>query len=156
MKKSQKRHFQIFDASEYRVGIVCAKFNSDITDKILETALEKLNEYGVKPDSISVRYVAGSVEIPVILQTMAKTKKYDFLIALGAIIKGETDHYHYVAKIVTDGILRTMMDYNLPVGFAVLTTRNKKLAQARFVIGAEAAEAALQNVKIIKNIKKTG
>ncbi|MCK5356819.1 MAG: 6,7-dimethyl-8-ribityllumazine synthase [Elusimicrobiales bacterium] len=152
MRKKQKQHFQIFDASKYRIGIVCAKFNSDITDKILKTALEKLNEYKVKSDSINVRYVAGGVEIPVILQAMAKTKKYDCMLAIGAIIKGKTDHYNYVAKIVADGILRTMMDYNMPVGFAVLTTHNKKLAQARFAIGAEAAEAALQNIKIIKNI----
>ena len=99
-----------------------------------------------------MRYVAGSVEIPIILQTMAITKKYDCLIAVGAIIKGETDHYHYVAKIITDGILRVMMDFNLPIGLAVLTTPNLKLAQKRINIGAEAVEAVLQNVAIIKKI----
>lgn len=155
MRKNQKQHFQIFDASKYRVGITCAKFNSDITDKILENALEKLNEYGVESDNINVHYVAGSAEIPVVLQAMAKTKKYDCLLAVGAIIKGETDHYDYVAKIVTDGVLRTMLDYSIPVGFAVLTTHNKKLAQARFAIGAEATEAALHNSKIIKQPKGT-
>ena len=152
MREKQKQHFQTFDASKYRVGIVCAKFNSDITDKILETALEKLNEYKVRPDSIDVHYVAGGVEIPVILQAMAKTKKYDCMLAIGAVIKGETDHYDYVAKIVVDGIVRMMMDHNMPVGFAVLTIRDKKLAETRLTVGAEAAEAALQNTKILKNI----
>lgn len=152
MKQTPTNNFQQFDASNYRVGLVCAQFNSDITNKILVSALEKLADYQIAGENIDVHYVAGSVEIPVILQAMAKTKKYNCLIAIGAIIRGQTDHYHYVAKIVMEGLAKVTLDYNLPIGLAVLTTPNKKLAVKRITIGAAAAEAALHNAKIMKQI----
>jgi len=150
MQKSQTNNFEIFDASEYKVGLVVAQFNSDITNQILVSALEKLEEFNVKEENITVEHVAGSVEIPVILQTLGKTKKYNCLIAIGAIIKGQTDHYDYVAKLVCEGTLMAMMDNNIPIGLAVLTTHNKKLAEERVNIGGEAIEAAMKNAKIIK------
>lgn len=148
--KNNEHHFQPFNASAYRVGIVCAKFNGDVTEKVLTNALEKLNKYQVLKTNITVKYVAGSVELPIMLQALAKKKKYDCLIAIGAVILGQTDHYTYVCKMTSEGILRVMLDYSLPVGFAVLTVKNKKLAMARISIGGEAVEAALQTVKEIK------
>lgn len=152
MQKAQINNFEPFDASDYKVGLICAQFNSDITNKILTSALEKLDDYQVASENIEVRYVAGSVEIPVILRAMAKTKKYDCLIAIGVIIRGQTDHYHYVAKIAMEGINKVMLDYGLPIGLAVLTTPNKKLAAKRITIGTEAVKAALNNAKIISQI----
>ncbi len=152
MQPSQTNNFEIFDASKFKVGIVCAQFNSDITGEILALALGKLKNYQVKNNSITVCRVAGSVEVPVVLAALAKTKKYNCLIAIGAIIRGQTDHYDYVAKIVTDGVLRVSLDYNLPIGFGVLTTSNKKLAQARVDIGAQAVSAALHSVKVIFSV----
>lgn len=153
MQKTKTHNFEPFDASSYKVGLVCAQFNSDITNKILTSALEKLDDYKVASENIKVHYVAGSVEIPVILQAMAKTKKYNCLIAIGAIIRGRTDHYRYVAKIVIEGLTKIMLDYNLPIGLAVLTTPNKKLAVKRIAIGAEAVEAAMHNAKTISQIR---
>ncbi|MBI2436893.1 MAG: 6,7-dimethyl-8-ribityllumazine synthase [Candidatus Magasanikbacteria bacterium] len=147
MKNGQHKS-EIFNASKFRFGIVQATFNSDITEKILEYALKTLSEYKVVQKNITIHKVPGSVEIPVVLQAMAKSKKYDALIAIGAVIKGKTDHYHVVAKFVTEGVLRVSLDNILPIGFAVLTTQNKKLAQERVTIGAEAVEAVLQVVKI--------
>lgn len=149
MKNSKKQTFPVFNASKYYIGLVVAQFNSDITNQILAGARKKLREYNVPANNIKIVQVPGSVEIPVILQSMAKTKKYDCLLAIGAVIRGQTDHYHFVAKIATEGILRVMLDYNLPIGFAVLTTSNKRLAEERINIGAEAVVAALHNAKII-------
>lgn len=153
MKNSKKHFFPVFNAGKYHIGLAVAQFNNDITEQILASAKEKLRDYKILESNITVAKVAGSVELPVILQSLAKTKKYDCLIAIGAIIRGQTDHYYFVAKIVTEGVLRVMLDYNLPIGFAVLTTPNKKLAEKRINIGAEAVTAALHNARIIKNFK---
>ncbi len=153
MQQSTKKMFKVFDASDYRVGIVMAQFNSDITEKILKSALAKLEEYGIKKQKVKVYRVSGSVEIPVVVQAMAASDKFDLAIAIGAIIKGETDHYTYVANLVTNGILEAMED-GMPVGFGVLTVNNKEQAITRLHIGAEAAEAALQAAKIVQQILK--
>ena len=153
MQKSQTHDFEVFDAGKFRVGLVCAQFNSDITDRILDSAIKRLKDFKIRDDKVDNYFVTGSVEIPVILQALAKTKKYDCLIAIGAIIKGKTDHYYYVAKMAVEGVQKVSLDYNLPIGLAVLTTPNKKLAQLRVNIGAEAAEAVLHNVKIIQSLQ---
>ncbi|MFH1292023.1 MAG: 6,7-dimethyl-8-ribityllumazine synthase [bacterium] len=149
MQKSQTHNFEVFDASKYKIGIVCAHFNQDITGQILDSALDKLNKFQVANENIDIYHVAGSVEIPIILQSMAKTGQYQCLIAIGAIIRGETDHYNYVAKLVVEGINRVTLDHSLPIGFAVLTTGNKELAQARVSIGAEAVQASLHNAQML-------
>lgn len=135
---------KVFDASRFKVGIVVSRFNSDITEKLLESALITLQEYRVKEKNIKVVKVAGSVEIPLALQKFAKTKKYDCLIALGAVIKGETDHYKYVCKTAQEGILRVMLDYNIPVGFGVLMVNTLAQAEARTESGGFACAAAIE------------
>lgn len=150
MQQANKTKLELFDASNYKVGIVCANFNNDITDQVLQNALEELEKFKVK--NIKVNRVAGCVEIPTVLQVMAQSKLYDGLISIGAIIKGETDHYDYVAKMVSEGALRVMLDNSIPVGFAVLTTQNRELAEKRVEIGAEAVSAILHSTKILRNI----
>ena len=140
----------IFDASRLKVGIVVARFNKNITEKILASALATLQEYKVKDKNIKVVSVPGSVEIPFTLQKLARTKKYDCLVALGAVIKGETDHYIYVCKMAQEGVLRVILDYRIPVGFGILTVENLEQAKTRLDIGAAASVAALElaNLKI--------
>lgn len=140
-----------FDAAKYRVGIVVAQFNSGITAQLLDSAQKMLAAYGVLEKNITVASVAGSIEIPVVLQAMAKTKKYTCLVVLGAVIRGETTHYDYVCKIVSEGTLRVMLDYTIPVGFGILTIENNEQAQARVASGGGAVEAALQAAKTIKS-----
>ncbi len=152
-QRKQIDKIKSFDASKYRIGIVVAQFNSDITEQLLNSALETAKQFKIPAKNITVHRVAGSVEIPVILKMLAETKKYNALAALGAIIRGETDHYDYVAKIVSEGVLRVMLDYGVPVGFGVLTCENVKQAQVRVHSGAGALAAALQCAKIIKNEK---
>lgn len=152
MQKSKVDNFKKFNARKYRVGLVVAQFNRDITDALLDGAIKMIRAYKIPDKNIVVKKVAGSIEIPLILQMLAKQKKFDCLVAIGAIIRGETPHFDYVAKIVSEGILEVMLDYDIPVGFGVLTLSSIAQAKARFGSGASAAEAALQSAKLLKRI----
>jgi 6,7-dimethyl-8-ribityllumazine synthase len=146
-----QKEFQVFDASAYRVGIVVANFNPEITDALLESALSMCEKYSVLKENIHICRVAGAVEIPVVLKALAD-KKYDCLVGLGAIVRGDTPHFDYVAKVVSEGVIRVMMDYGTPVGFGVLTLENQSQAQSRLHTGGGAVEASLQSLKQIKSI----
>lgn len=149
MQKSKTANFKKFNAGGYSVGIVVAEFNKDITEALLESALQTLHKYGVRDSKIKICRVAGSIEIPVILQSLAMQKKFDCLIAIGTIIRGETPHFDYVAKIVSEGVLRIMLDFNIPIGFGVLTLDSKTQANERINSGGGAAEAALQSARLL-------
>jgi 6,7-dimethyl-8-ribityllumazine synthase len=112
-------------------AIVVSEFNSTITDKLLEGALTRLQERGVKLEDIYVAKVPGAVEIPLIAKLLANTKKYQAIICLGAVIRGDTDHYDYVCDQVSMGCQKIMLDYDLPVIFGVLTTNNLQQALDR-------------------------
>ncbi len=144
----------IFDASKYRIGIVVAQFNSGITKQLLDSAEGVATQFKIPAKNITVRHVAGSVEIPVILQAMAKTKRYDALLALGAIIRGETAHFDYVAKMASEGVLRVMLDHGIPIGFGILACFSQEQAQQRVHGGGEALAAALHCAKIIRENEK--
>ncbi|MEI6316360.1 MAG: 6,7-dimethyl-8-ribityllumazine synthase [bacterium] len=152
-QEAKNKVFEKFTAPEWNVGIVVAGFNLDITEKLLESAKECALAYGVQPENISVEYVAGCVEIPLILQTFAQTKKYHALVALGAIIRGDTPHFDFVAKAVTEGVMRVQLDSGIPIGFGILTLENKTQAEIRLRSGYGSMEAALQSAKIIEGIK---
>lgn len=153
-KQAHGDKLQPFSARGYRVGIVVAQFNHAITEQLLNSALAEAKAYAITQKNISVYRVAGSVEIPVVLHALAKTKKYDALVALGAVIRGETDHYDYVIKILTEGITEVMLeDEGIPVGFGVLTCENKKQAQARVALGAGALAAAVHSARLIRLIQ---
>ena len=153
MQKAKRGEAEKFKATGYRVGIVASRFNSDITEALLTSAQKMLKQYQVPLKNIKVLRVTGGVELPLALQLLAKTKKYNCLVAIGAVIKGETPHFEYVAKMATEGILRVMLDYSLPIGLAVLTTNNHRQAVARINVGGEAVEAAIQVARINKEIK---
>ena len=145
--------FEKFNAEKWKVGIVVAGFNKDITDELLKSAKACCKDYKIPEKNITVHYVAGCVEIPLILKKLAETKRYKTLVALGTIIRGDTAHFEYVAKAVTEGVMRVQLDSGVPVGFGVLTLENKKQAQVRLKSGYGATEAALQSAKIIESIK---
>jgi 6,7-dimethyl-8-ribityllumazine synthase len=136
------------DASKLRVGIVVARFNSDITGSLLVGAREALETWKVKEKNIRVVHVPGAFEIPLAAMRLAKTKKYDCVIALGCIIKGETKHDEYIAMSVANGLQRIMLDTGIPVSFGVLTPNTLAQAEARSSgetnHGASAARAALE------------
>lgn len=154
MHQAERAKFKKFNANNYRIGIVLAQFNSDIIEALLEDALKMAEVYKIPNQKIKIFRVAGCVEIPVISQSLAKTKQYNCLLALGAIIRGETPHFDYVAKIVSEGINRIMLDFQIPIGFGVLTTNNLQQAKKRIDVGGAALEAALQNAKLLENINR--
>lgn len=131
------------DGKKLKVGIVYARWNSDITEKLLESAIETLEKCKINKKNIKVIQVAGAIEIPFALHKLAKSKKYDFLVALGCVIKGDTPHFDYVCKMAQEGTLKVMIEDNIPVGFGVLTVNNIKQAQGRIHVGGEAALAGL-------------
>lgn len=154
MRQAERAKFKKFSAYNYRIGIVLAQFNQDIAEALLEDALKMAEVYKVPNQKIEIFRVAGCVEIPVIAQSLAKTRQYNCLLALGAIIRGETSHFDYVAKIVSEGINSVMLDSQIPVGFGILTTNNLQQAKKRINVGGAALEAALQNAKILEIINR--
>lgn len=150
MQRIDKTSAETFDAKEWRIGIVTAEFNSDITDQLEKSAIDRAAEYTIKDDQIDVIKVAGAIEIPLVLQQMAISGKYDALLAIGCVIKGETPHFDYVCQFVTDGILRVQLDNSMPIGFGVLTCNTLDEAISRANLGADHLDAVLQQARAIK------
>jgi 6,7-dimethyl-8-ribityllumazine synthase len=133
---------------------VVSDFNLDITSGLLAGALDFLYGYGFKNLQIKIVHVPGSFEIPIMCQELAKTKKFSGLIALGAVIKGDTDHYYYISNEVSRGIMTVMLEESLPISFGVITVSNLKQAKDRSGKknnkGAEAADALLDMIEALK------
>ena len=117
-------------AQGIRVGIVAARFNEFITSKLVGGALDGLKRHDVKEEDIDVAWVPGAFEIPLIASKMAKSKKYDAVICVGAVIRGSTSHYDYVCSEVSKGIANVSLNSDIPVMFGVLTTDNIEQAIA--------------------------
>lgn len=140
---------------ENKIAIVVSRFNEAITEKLLQGALERLSELGVKEETLTVIKVPGAVEIPLTAQMLAKKNKHHAIICLGAVIRGETSHYDYVCQQVSYGCQRVMLDHTIPVIFGVLTTENEEQAEARVGgihghKGKEAVDAAMEMLEVVK------
>ncbi len=109
-------------AENIKVGVVAARFNEFITSKLLTGALDTLQRENVREQDIEVAWVPGAFEIPLIAAKMAKSRKYDVVICLGAVIRGSTSHYDYVCSEVSKGIAQVSLNSEIPVMFGVLTT----------------------------------
>ena len=142
--RTKNKTYKYINGAKLKACIVVARWNSEITDKLLENALLALKKCKIAEKNIRIIHVAGSVEIPFALHKMALTEKYNFLVALGCIIRGETPHFDYVCKMAQEGALEVMLEDNIPVGFGVLTVNNLKQAKRRVHVGSEAALAALE------------
>ena len=137
-----------------KIGIVVARFNSFISEKLLEGAIDALVRSGVKDKDIDVARVPGAFEIPLVTQKMAKSEKYDAVICLGVVIRGATPHFDYVAGEVAKGSAQVMLDTGVPVLFGVLTTETIEQAIERAGSkagnkGSEVAVAALEMINLI-------
>jgi 6,7-dimethyl-8-ribityllumazine synthase len=140
----KNKKIEYVDGSKLRVAVVVARFNHEITEKLLENALETLDKCKVNKKNIRIVSVAGAVEVPYALHKLAKSKKFNALISIACIIRGETPHFDYVCKMAQEGALKVMLEDYIPVGFGVLTMNNLKQAQARYHVGGESALAALE------------
>ena len=145
------------DGSGLKIGIVAAKFNEFITTKLVEGAEEGLSENGVDATDVTIAYVPGSFEIPVVASKMAHSGNYDAVICLGAVIKGDTDHYEYVAGEATRGIADVSLSSGIPVIFGVLTTHTMQHALERCGgrkgnAGHSCAATAIETVNVLRAI----
>ncbi|HNU67140.1 MAG TPA: 6,7-dimethyl-8-ribityllumazine synthase [Methylotenera sp.] len=139
------------DGTNLRVGVVLSRFNSDIGDGLLSACTAELLKLGVASEAITIATVPGALETPLILQHMAMSDQYDALIALGAIIRGETYHFEVVANESARGISEVQFNAGIPVANAVLTTEDDDQAIARMhVKGAEAAQVAVEMANLIR------
>lgn len=133
-----------------RIGIVQARFNEDIGHGLLAACLSELNNLGVADEDILHVTVPGALEVPLALQKMAETEQFDALIALGAVIRGETYHFELVSNESGAGITRIGLDFGIPIANAVLTTETDEQAEVRMQEkGADAARAAVEMANLI-------
>ena len=146
-------------AKGIRVGIVAARFNEFITSKLLSGAMDGLVRHDVQEEDIHVAWVPGAFEIPLIASKMAKSGKYDAVIALGAVIRGSTSHYDYVRNEVSKGIAAVALESDIPVMFGVLTTDTIEQAIERAGTkagnkGYDCALSAIEMVNLIREIEE--
>ena len=133
------------DGSKLHIGVVRARFNTDVTDALLQACLTELRALGVADKHIRVVQVPGALEVPLALAALAEKMRYDALIALGCIIRGETYHFELVANESGAGVTRVGLDYRIPIANAILTTENLAQAQARQIDkGRDAARVAVE------------
>src|SRR5579884_4013184 len=147
-----------FDARGLKFAIVVARFNSFITERLLEGALDALARTGCNRDDIDVVKVPGSWEMPLTVRTLADTKKYDGIIALGAVIRGETPHFDYVAGEAASGLSKIAAETGVPVAFGVLTTENVEQAIDRAGAksgnkGFDAAMTAVEMATLLRRLR---
>lgn len=143
---------------DIKIGIVAARFNEFITSKLLGGALDGLKRHEVSEEDIDIAWVPGAFEIPLIASKMAKSRKYDAIICLGAVIRGSTTHYDYVCSEVSKGIAHVSLNSDIPVMFGVLTTENIEQAIERAGTkagnkGFDCAVGAIEMVNLIRDME---
>jgi 6,7-dimethyl-8-ribityllumazine synthase len=146
-----------YSGENKKIGIIISRFNNFISNKLLEGALDALSRHNVSDDNITIAYVPGAYEIPVTAKKMAQSKKYDAVITLGAVIRGNTPHFDYVANEVAKGVAQVNLDTGIPVIFGVLTTDNIEQAVERAGSkggnkGFEAGMSALEMISLLDQI----
>ena len=132
------------DGTRRGVAIVASRFNGEITDKLLASALEELDACGVRRDAITVMPVPGAFELPLAAMALAKTRRFACVVALGCVVRGETPHFDYIASEAASGLQLAALETGVPVAFGVLTVDVVEQAEARVSKGAEAVRTALE------------
>ena len=143
-------------ANNMKVGIVVARFNEFITNKLLGGAMDGLLRHDVKEEDITVAWVPGAFEIPVIAEKMAASGKYDAVICLGAVIRGATSHYDYVCSEVSKGIASVSLQSKIPVMFGILTTDNieQAIERAGTKAGNKGYDCALSAIEMVNLLRQ--
>ena len=144
-------------ANGMKFGLVCARFNSFMTEKLVAGALDTIVRHGGSEDLVTLAYVPGSFEIPIVCKQMAKSGKYDAIIAVGAVIRGSTYHYELVSNEMAKGLAQVSLETGVPVTFGVITAESIEQAIERSGSkagnkGAEAAIAAIEMVNVLKSL----
>jgi 6,7-dimethyl-8-ribityllumazine synthase len=145
------------DGSSYRFAVVASRFNSEIVDGLLGGARSALTDAGVDWDRVAVFQVPGAFEIPLMAKKVAESGKYDAVVAIGCLIRGETPHFEYISNQASLGIGQVALETGIPVTFGIITVNNDEQAIARSSAGEgnkgyEAAMAAVEMVKLLREI----
>lgn len=143
----------VLNGAGLRIGIVLSRFNSEVGDGLLSACLAELRKLGVADDAVTLATVPGALESPLVLRRMALSGKYDALIALGAVIRGDTYHFEVVSNESARGIQEVQLQTGVPVANAILTTENDDQALVRMSVkGAEAAAVAIEMTHLLKAV----
>ena len=137
------------------VAVVVSRFNAEITQRMLEEALEALEERGVARDAITVMPVPGAFELPLAAMALAKTRRFSCIVALGCVIRGETPHFEFIAAEAASGLQLAAIETGIPVAFGVLTTETAQQAEARVGKAAEAVETGLEMADVFVQLRAT-
>jgi 6,7-dimethyl-8-ribityllumazine synthase len=140
--------------AERTVGVVVSRFNGDISNQLLASALEALEAAGVPEERITVMPVPGAFELPIGAMALAKTRRYSCVVALGCVVRGETAHFDYVAGEAASGLQLAGLETGVPVAFGVLTVDTAEQAEARVDKGADAARAALEMADLFAQVRQ--
>ena len=143
------------DGTRRGVAIVASRYNGEITNKLLEAALEELDEAGVRRDAITVMPVPGAFELPLAAMALAKTRRYACVVALGCVVRGETPHFDFIASEAASGLQLAALETGVPVAFGVLTVDVVEQAEARISKGAEAVRTALEMADAFAQLRAT-
>jgi 6,7-dimethyl-8-ribityllumazine synthase len=141
------------NGSRRAVGIAVARFNGDITTRLLEGALAALEEAGVERDRIDVLQVPGAFELPLGAMALAKSRRYACVVALGCVIRGDTPHFEYIAAEAASGLQLAALETGVPVAFGVLTCDTRRQAEERLDKGPEAARTALEMADVFARLR---
>jgi 6,7-dimethyl-8-ribityllumazine synthase len=135
------------------VGIVVARFNGEVTTRLLQTALDELDRAGVTQDAVTVMPVPGAFELPLAAMALAKTRRFAAVVALGCVIRGDTPHFDYVASEAASGLQLAALETGVPVAFGLLTLDREEQAEQRIGKGAEAVRTALEMADLFANLR---
>lgn len=156
MKKINLLEGKVVAKEGMKVGIVAARFNEIIVNKLLGGAVDGLVRHGVEENNITAAWVPGAFEIPAIASKMAQSGKYDAIICVGAVIRGDTTHYDYVCNEVSKGIAQVGLNTGVPVLFGVITTENieQAIARAGSKAGNKGYDCALSAIEMVNLIEQ--
>lgn len=148
-----------FDGRDLKIAIVSTRWNDDIVDRLVDGAVDVLTDCGVREDDLTVVKVPGAFELPLAVDRLADSGDFDGIVALGAVIRGDTPHFDYVAGECAKGLSAAAIEYGIPVGFGVITADNAEQADARAQPdednnkGAEAASAVVEMATLLRAIE---
>ena len=147
-----------FTCHDGRYAIVVTRFNAFITQSLLDGAVDALRRHGIADAGITVVWAPGAYELPLVVKKLAQSKNYDAIIALGAVIRGGTAHFEYVAGEASKGVASAMLEHELPVAFGVLTVESieQAIERAGTKAGNKGAEAALTAIEMVSLLRKLG
>jgi 6,7-dimethyl-8-ribityllumazine synthase len=143
----------VADGKRRSVAIVAARFNGEITNRLLQSALDELEDAGVQLESVTVMPVPGAFELPLAAMALAKTRRYACVVALGAIVRGETAHFEYIASEAASGLQLAGIETGVPVSFGVLTVDTVEQGEARIDRASDAVRSALEMADVFAQLR---